>query len=135
MLAREKDKLEALRSIKAAFLIGRSEKSADHVLTEAEELKIIQKLVKQRQDSADIYRQQGRDDLYKKEMFEFEIINQYMPAQMTEEEVRKFLKELITKLGASSIQQMGQVMGQATKELSGKADGKMISGIVRELLS
>lgn len=135
MLSREKDKLEALRSIKAAFIVARTEKGADHTLSESDELKIIQKLVKQRRDSADIYKEQKREDLYEKEMFEYEVINAFMPKQMDEAEIRTYITALIGEMGASSMQQMGPVMGRATKELSGKADGKIISGIVRELLS
>jgi len=135
MRAREKDRLEALRAIKTAFLLARSEKGASHEISEADEQKIIQKLVKQRQDSAEIYKQQGRDDLYNKEMGEITVISEFMPEQMSEEEVRKYLEKLIGEMGAVSMQQMGPVMGRATKELSGKADGKTISSIVRELLS
>jgi hypothetical protein len=134
MLAKQKNRLEPLRAVKAAFLLARTEKGADYVLSESEELKIIQKLVKQRKDSADIYKEQNRDDLYQKEMDEYAVISEFMPAQMDEAEVRVFLEGLIKEMGADSMQQMGQVMGRATKELSGKADGKMISGIVRELL-
>jgi uncharacterized protein YqeY len=134
MLAREKDRLEALRSVKAAFMLAKTEKGADYVLGDAEEQKIIQKLVKQRQDSADIYKQQKREDLYSKEMFEHSVISAFMTEQMSESEIRSFLEGLITEMGADSMQQMGPVMGRATKELSGKADGKLISTIVRELL-
>jgi len=135
MLAREKDRLEALRSIKAAFMLARTDKGSDHTLSESDELKIIQKLVKQRKDSADIYKEQKREDLYEKEMFEYEVISTFMPKQMDEGEIRTYISDLIKEMGATSMQQMGQVMGRASKELSGKADGKIISGIVRELLS
>jgi uncharacterized protein YqeY len=134
MLARQKDRLEPLRAIKAAFLNARAEHGADYVLTEEEELKIIQKLVKQRKDSADIYKEQNRDDLYQKEMMDFEVISEFMPAQMGEAEIRSYLQALIKEMGATSMQQMGMVMGRASKELAGKADGKMISGLVKELL-
>jgi len=134
MLAKDKDRLEPLRAVKSAFLLARSDHSADYVLSEDEELKIIQKLVKQRKDSADIYKEQSRDDLFEKEMMDYKVISEFMPAQMEESELRVFLEGLIREMGADSMAQMGQVMGRATKELSGKADGKMISGIVRELL-
>jgi uncharacterized protein YqeY len=134
MLAKDKERLEPLRAVKSAFLLARSEHSADYVLSEAEEQKIIQKLVKQRKDSADIFKEQNRDDLYEKEMMDHKVISAYMPAQMGEAEVRVYLEGLIKEVGATSMQQMGQVMGRASKELSGKADGKLISVIVRELL-
>ena len=134
MKAQEKDKLEAIRAIKTAFLLAKSDKGATAVLTEDEELKIMQKLVKQRKESADIYKSQNRDDLYQKEMLEAEVISAYLPKQLGEEELAKILKEIIAKVGASSPQDMGKVMGIATKELAGKADGKVIAGKVRELL-
>lgn len=135
MLAREKDKLEALRAVKTAFTLARTEKSAGEELTADEELKIIQKLVKQRKDSADIYKEQDRTDLYDKEILEMEVIKVFMPAQMDEAELRAYLENLIKELGASSMQDMGKVMGAASRALAGKADGKAISAIVRELLS
>ena len=134
MLAREKDKLEALRAVKTAFTLARTEKSAGTELTEDEELKIIQKLVKQRKDSADIYKEQNRSDLYDKEILEMEVIKVFMPAQMDDATLRAYLQDLITEMGASSMQDMGKIMGAASKALAGKADGKVISGIVRELL-
>ncbi len=134
MLAREKDRLEALRAVKTAFTLARTEKSAGSVLTDEEELKIIQKLVKQRKDSADIYKEQGRDDLYDKEVIEMEVIKVFMPAQMDEQEIKAFLENLIKELGAESMKDMGKVMGAASKALAGKADGKIISVLVRELL-
>ena len=135
MLAREKDRLEALRAVKTAFTLAMSSKGAGAELTDEEELKIIQKLVKQRKDSADIYKEQGREDLFQKEMLEHDVIAAFMPAQMDEQEIRSFLEKLIGEMGATSMQQMGPVMGRATKELAGKADGKLISTIVRQLLS
>ena len=135
MRNKQKDRLEAIRAIKTAFLLARTEKGASHELSEAEELKIIQKLVKQRQDSADIYKEQGREDLYEKEMTEKAVISEFMPEQMDETALRAHLSRIISEMGADSMQQMGPVMGRATKELAGKADGKMISQIVRELLS
>lgn len=134
MLAREKDKLEALRAVKTAFTLARTEKQVGSELSPDEEIKIIQKLVKQRKDSAKIYKEQGRDDLYEKEMIELEVIKVYMPAQMDETEIRTYLQNLVKEMGAESMKDMGAVMGAASKALAGKADGKVISGIVRELL-
>lgn len=135
MLAREKDKLEALRAVKTAFTLARTEKSGGVELTEDEEIKIIQKLVKQRKDSADIYKEQGRSDLYEKEILEMDVISVFMPSQMDDAELHAYLVNLVNELGASSMQEMGKVMGAASKALAGKADGKAISVIVRQLLS
>lgn len=135
MLAKDRERVEPLRAIKTAFVMAVSDKGAGSKLEEAEELRIIQKLLKQRQDSAAIYKEQGRDDLYDKEMSEAAVISEFMPEMMDEEDLRRYLADLIKSMGAESMQQMGQVMGRATKELAGKADGKAISQIVRELLS
>lgn len=135
MRSRDKQRLEALRAVKTAFLLARSEKGASHTLSEQDELKIIQKLVKQRLDSAQIYKEQGREDLYEKEMTEKEVISEFMPEQMSNEELREKITQIISEMGAEGMQQMGPVMGRATKDLAGKADGKAISQIVRELLS
>ena len=135
MLAREKDRLEALRSVKTAFTLAKSEVGAGHELSDEEAVKIIQKLVKQRKDSAQIYKEQNRMDLHDKEMLEFDVISAFLPKQMEEDEIRAYLTRLIGEMNAGSMQQMGPVMGRATKELAGKADGKLISSIVRELLS
>jgi len=135
MLAREKDKLEAIRAIKAAFIVARADKGAGSVLEEAEEMKIIQKLVKQRKDSASIYQEQNRPELAQKELLEAEVIEKYLPAQMTEKEIEAVVKRIITDSGASGMKDMGKVMGLATKELAGKADGKVISGMVKQLLA
>lgn len=134
MLAREKGKLEALRSVKTAFTLARTEKSGGVELSTEEEIKIIHKLVKQRKDSADIYMEQGREDLYEKEVMEMDVIKVYMPAQMDEAEIRTYLQNLIKELGAESMKDMGRVMGTASKALAGKADGKIISTVVRVLL-
>ncbi len=134
MLAKEKDKLESLRAIKTAFLNAKSEKGAGE-LTPDKELQIIQKLVKQRKESAEIYKEQNRNDLYQKEMDEAKVIEVYLPKQMSEQELTEVLKEIIARVGASSPSDMGKVMGVASKELSGKADGKSIAAKVRELLS
>lgn len=134
MLAREKEKLEAIRAVKSAFLLARTDKGATAVLEEAEEVKIIQKLVKQRKDSAAIYTEQHRPELAEKELFEAAIIEKYLPAQMSEQEIAAAVKQIIAASGASGIKDMGKVMGLATKELAGKADGKMISIVVKQQL-
>ena len=134
MKSKDKLALEAIRAAKTAFILARSEKGADSVLTSEEELKIIQKLVKQRKESAAIYREQKRPDLYEKEEAEAEVLEKYLPAKMSTEELRKVIAGIISASGAASPSDMGRVMGVATKELAGKADGKEISAIVRELL-
>jgi uncharacterized protein len=134
MLARQKERLESLRAIKTALLLARTE-SASHDLTPDAELKIVQKLVKQRKESADIFRTQNRMDLYQKEIDEAAIIEEYLPKQLSEAEIIPVLKAIIQKVGAVSAKDMGKVMGMATKELGGKADGRMIADKVKELLS
>lgn len=135
MKAKDKVALEAIRAAKTAFTLARSEKSADHVLTPDEELKIIQKLVKQRRESAAIYKENNRQDLYEKEVTEADVLEKYLPAKMGEADLEKALKDIIAKVGAKSPADMGKVMGIATKELAGKADGKDISFIVKQLLN
>ncbi len=134
MLAREKDKLEALRAIKAAFLLAKTEKAGMDELPSDVELKIIQKLIKQRRESADIYKQQNRIDLYDKEVLEANVIETYLPAAMSDEELNAIIKSIIEKVGAKTAADFGKVMGVAVKELSGKADGKVISAKVKEML-
>lgn len=135
MLAKEKEKLETLRAVKSAFLLARSEKGADHVLTEADELKILQKLVKQRKESAAIYKEQNRPDLFEKEIMEASFIEAYLPEMMSPLEIEDYIKQLIQQTGARDIKDMGKVMAIATKELAGKAEGKTISEIVKKLLA
>jgi len=135
MLSKEKEKLEALRAIKAAFLLAKTEKGATETLSADQELKIIQKLVKQRKESAEIYKSQNRQDLADKELFEASVIEQYLPKQLSQEELETELKKIIEKVGAKSAADMGKVMGVATKELAGKSDGKTISEMVKKLLS
>lgn len=134
MLAREKDRLEALRAVKTAFLLARTEAGSNGELAPETELKIVQKLVKQRRESAEIYRQQSRQDLADKELSEASVIEQYLPAQMSGAELEASLKAIIEKLGAKAPSDMGKVMGVATRELSGKADGRAISAMVKQLL-
>lgn len=135
MKERQKEKLEPLRAIKTAFILARSEKKAGTELTEDEELRILQKLVKQRKDSADIYKDQNRDDLYEKEMNEAGVIESYLPEQMSDEELTEQIEKIIDETGAEGMKDMGMVMGKATKDLAGKAEGKKISEIVRKLLT
>ena len=135
MLARNAEKLEALRAIKAALLLEKTKEGASDAISEATELKILQKLVKQRRESADIYSGANRADLASKELFEASIIETYLPQQLSEADVTKIIKTIITETGATSIKEMGKVMGLASKELAGKADNKMISGIVKTLLT
>jgi len=134
MKAKDKVVLEAIRAAKTAFTLARTEKSGDTVLTSEEELKIIQKLVKQRRESAAIYKEQNRPDLYEKEVIEADVLEKYLPAKMSEEELVKILKGIIERVGAKSPSDMGKVMGLATKELAGKADGKELSEKVKQLL-
>lgn len=134
MLAREKDKLEALRAIKAAFLLAKTEKGGMEEIPADVELKVIQKLIKQRKESADIYKQQNRMDLYDKEVLEANVIETYLPAQMSDEELTAVIRSIIEKTGATSAADFGKVMGTASKELSGKADGKIIAQKVKEML-
>ena len=133
MLARQKERLESLRAIKTAFLLAKTE-TGSHDLTADQELKIIQKLVKQRRESADIYKVQNRMDLYQNEMDEAAIIEEYLPKQLTEAELMPVLKDIIQRVGATSAKDMGKVMGVASKELAGKADGRMIAEKVKALL-
>lgn len=131
MLAKETQKLEALRAIKSALLLL---KTSGEAITPEAEVKALQKMVKQRRETAEIYQKQNRPDLAEVELAQAAVIEKYLPAQMSEEEIREALKKIISQLGVSSPSEMGKVMGVATKELSGKADGKTISAIVKQLL-
>jgi uncharacterized protein YqeY len=134
MKGKDKVALEAIRAAKTAFILARSDKGADSVLTNEEELKIIQKLVKQRRESATIFKENNRPDLYEKEVAEADVLEKYLPAKMSDEELTKVLKEIIVRVGAKSPSDMGKVMGAATKELAGRADGNEISARVKQLL-
>jgi uncharacterized protein YqeY len=134
MLARDKEKLEALRAIKAAILLARTEKGGSDVITEETEMKILRKLISQREEAASIYKQQNRQDLYQQEVNEAGFISAYLPAMMGEEEIVTTLKKIISETGASSQADFGRVMGQAAKAFSGKADNKIVSAKIRELL-
>lgn len=135
MLAKNKEELEALRSIKSMILLAETEKGSVAELTSDTESKILMKAAKQRKESADIFQQQNRTDLAQKELFQLEIINRYLPKQLSLDELSAELKKIITEVGATGPQDMGKVMGTATKKLAGKADGKMISEIVKKLLT
>ena len=135
MLQKKKEELTALRAIKSAILLAETEKGAGEGLESDAEMKLLAKQAKQRKDSADIYGKEGREDLANKELFELEIINRYLPKQLSEVEIEEIVKGIINKVGAAGPQDMGKVMGSATKEMSGKADGKKISEIVKKLLS
>ncbi len=134
MKGKDKVALEAIRAVKTAFILARSDKGADSVLTADEELKIVQKLVKQRRESAAIYKEQNRPDLYEKEVAEADILEKYLPAKLGEAELTAILKGIIERVGAKTPADMGKVMGVATKELAGKADGGQISAKVKQLL-
>src|SRR5512133_656616 len=135
MLAREKEKLESLRAIKAALLLARSEKGAGFTISEETEVKILHKLLNQRKEAADIYKQQGREDLWKNEVTEAGFIEAYLPKMMSEDDVVAQLKVLIAETGAKGPADMGKVMGAATKKFAGKADNRFVSAKVKELLS
>ncbi len=127
--------LRSLRAIKAEIIKAKTEPGAGGEIDEATEQKFLQKMRKQRKDSLDIFTQQGRTDLAQKEKEEMEVIEKFLPKQLTEEEITTAVKSIIAETGASTAADMGKVMGIASKQLSGKADGKTISGIVKELLS
>lgn len=135
MLARDAVRLSGLRSIKAALLLARTDENAGGVITPETELKVLQKLARQRRESAGIYREQNRSDLEETELAELRVIEEYLPKQLTPEELEGALKKIIAETGASSIRDMGKVMGRAGKELAGKADGKTLSEAVKRLLS
>jgi uncharacterized protein len=135
MLARDKERLEALRNAKKVLLEAKTAKSGSEELSDDVAIKAIAKLVKQGRDSADIYKQQNRPDLYEPEMAQVRILESYLPKQMDDNELTSVIKEIIEKTGATSLKEMGKVIGLASKELAGKADGKLISEKVKSLLS
>lgn len=135
MLARDKVRLETLRGVKKEFLEAKTAKGGDGELSDAAAMKILVKMHKQRKESAAIFSQQNRQDLAENELAEAAIIEEYLPKQMSEEELTAALKEIIAQTGASSAKDMGKVMGVATKQLAGKAEGKAISAKVKELLA
>ena len=135
MLAKDKVRLEALRGIKKEFLEAKTAKGADGELTDDMAMKILAKMVKQRKESAQIYTEQNRPDLAEPELAEAAVIETYLPKQMTGEELTEALKAIIAQVGATTPQEMGKVMGVATKQLAGRADGRAISAKVKELLA
>lgn len=134
MLAKDEKALRSLRAIKAAILLAKTSEGASGELKEEDEIKILQKLVKQRKDSLEIYQQQNRADLAQKEQEELDVIEKFLPKQLSGEELRTIIQSIIAETGASTPADMGKVMGAATKKLAGQADGKAIAAIVKELL-
>lgn len=135
MKAKEEATLRGLRAIKAEIIKAKTEPGAGGEISAEKELSLLQKMVKQRKDSLDIYRQQAREDLAQKEEEEIRVIEKFLPKQMSAEELKAALQQIIADTGASSPADMGKVMGMATKQLAGKADGKTISAAVKELLA
>jgi uncharacterized protein len=135
MLAKNKEELEALRAIKSLILLAETDKGASGEISSDTENKLLQKAVKQRKESAEIFQQQGRSELADRENFQLEVISRYLPKQLSEDEITEALKNIIQQVGAKGPQDMGKVMGTATKALSGKADGKLISELVKKLLA
>ncbi|MCY2686101.1 GatB/YqeY domain-containing protein [Salinimicrobium sp. TH3] len=135
MRAKDSNKLEALRAVKSAILLARTDASGKDGLSEDEELKLLQRLVKQRKESAAIYKEQGREDLAQPELDQAAVIENFLPEQMSEQEIEAEVDKIISQTGASGMQDMGKVMGLASKELAGRADGKTISMVVKRKLS
>ena len=135
MKARDNVSLEALRAIKSAIILAKTETGAKESLAQEDEIKLLQKLVKQRKDSAEIYLKQGRNDLAQPELEQVAVIEKFLPKQLSAEEVKEAVKNIILNGNFSGMASMGQVMGVASKELAGKTDGKTISAIVKELLA
>ncbi|MEO9872223.1 GatB/YqeY domain-containing protein [Ekhidna sp.] len=135
MLSKDKDRLRALRAIKSQILLAETEKGSEGELSEDAELKLLTKAAKQRKDSIEVFEQQGRDDLSATEKSELTVIESFLPKQLSEAEVETEVKAIISETGATGPQDMGKVMGVATKKLAGKADGKMISSLAKKLLS
>ena len=133
MLAKEKTRLESLRAIKAAILLAKTADGSESIADEAV-VKIIQKLVKQRKETAEIYKQQNREELAAQELAEAAAMEVYLPKQLSEAEIEEELKKIIAQVGATGPQDMGKVMGNATKALAGKAEGRVISALVKKLL-
>lgn len=135
ILARKKEELEALRSIKSMILLAATEKGGAEELSAETENKILMKAAKQRKESADIFLRENRKDLADRELLQLEVISRYLPKQLSAEEIQEEVKKIIASVGASGPQDMGKVMGTATKVLAGKAEGKQISDIVKQLLA
>lgn len=135
MLAKDEKSVRSLRAIKAAIILAKTSEGAGGEIKEEDEIKLLQKLVKQRKDSLEIFTRQNRTDLAQKEQEEIEVIEKFLPKQMSAEELKVIIANIIAETGASSPADMGKVMGVATKQLAGKADGKAISALVKELLA
>ena len=135
MLAKDEKSLRSLRAVKAAILLAKTAEGAGGELKEEEEIKLLQKLVKQRKESLEIYQQQNRADLAQKEQEEITVIGRFLPQQLAVDELKAIITKIITETGASSPADMGKVMGAVTRQLAGKADGKSISAVVKELLN
>lgn len=135
MLAKDEKTVRSLRAIKAAIILAKTSEGAGGEIKEEDEIKLLQKLVKQRKDSLEIFTRQNRTDLAQKEQEEIEVIEKFLPKQMSAEELKVIIANIIAETGASSPADMGKVMGVATKQLAGKADGKAISALVKELLA
>ncbi|MCU0367253.1 MAG: GatB/YqeY domain-containing protein [Cyclobacteriaceae bacterium] len=135
MLAKNKEELTALRGVKSLILLAETEKGGSGDISQEIENKLLMKAAKQRKESAEIFQKEGRDDLANKELFELEVISRYLPKQLSEEEIIVELKKIMEQVGAKGPQDMGKVMGTATKQLAGKADGKLISELVKKILA
>ena len=135
MKAKDKVALESLRAVKSEILLAQTKSGASEELTADEEIKLLQKLVKQRRDSAALYNEQGRSDLVEPELAQLEVISQFLPEQMSDDALKKVISEIIAKVGATSMKDMGKVMGMVSKQLAGQADGKAISMIVKKTLA
>ncbi|HBS88995.1 MAG: glutamyl-tRNA amidotransferase [Bacteroidetes bacterium GWF2_38_335] len=135
MKAQDKATMEALRAIKGAIILAKTEKGGSDQLTEEQEMTLLKKLVKQRKESAELYKAANRTDLSEKEEFEAKVISKFLPEQMGEAEVENIIKQVIARVGATSQKEMGKVMGAANQQLAGKADGKMVADIVKRLLA
>ena len=135
MFAKDEKSLRSLRAIKASIITVKTAEGFSGEIKEDDEIKLLQKLVKQRKDSLEIYEKQNREDLAVKEREEIEIIEKFLPKQMSDEELKEIIGKIVNETGASSLADMGKVMGLANKQLAGKADGKTIAAIVKEILS
>ncbi|AMC11771.1 glutamyl-tRNA amidotransferase [Lutibacter profundi] len=134
MKSKDRVALESLRAIKSEILLAQTKGGTSEGLTQDDEIKLLQKLVKQRKDSASIYKEQGRDDLAEPELAQVKIIAQFLPEQLSEKELKAIISKIMETVGATSMKDMGKVMGVASKQLAGKADGKSISTVVKQLL-
>ncbi len=135
MIAKDNARLRGLRAVKAAILLAKTEKGHSEELSEESEIKVLQKLVKQRKESGEIYKQQQREDLFAIEFEEQQVIEEYLPKQLDRDAIEAMIKEIINEAGATSVKDMGKVMGLANQKLAGQADGRTISEVVKSLLS